>query len=126
MTKTDRRCCLCGLLLRQSPDHDRKIRIVAKRAPPAMRSPGAKVGLHARAVAPGGRFDALHRKAALGQQVFDSQFGPAAAIDWVPVDFDQKWGADQEVPARIEHLINMATRSIRPEQVLENLLGDDQ
>ena len=55
-----------------------------------------------------------------------SELGPTAAIDGVLVDANQERRRVDEVPARLQHRMDVSSRAIGPQQMFEYLIGDDQ
>src|SRR5215813_10529840 len=58
--------------------------------------------------------------------MFHSQLSPSRTIDWYFMHLDQERGSHEEIPARLEHCIRVLPRTVRPKQVLEHLVRDNQ
>ena len=91
-----------------------------------MRNPVAKARFDAGAVAPGAGFYALDGKAAIGEKMLHAGSVQRLQSMGAQLNLEEERGADEEVAAGIEHLIDVAAGTVGPEQVLEDLLGDDQ
>src|SRR5262249_31713027 len=50
---------------------------------------------------------------------------PSRAILWIIVNLNQKWCGNEQRTIRIEHLEHIAYCAIRPKEMLEHLLGDN-
>lgn len=55
----------------------------------------------------------------------NSDLRPSRAIFWHIVNLNQKWRGNEQRAVRGEHLEYIAYRAIRPKQMLEHLLGDN-
>ena len=113
-------------LLRKCPHRDGKIGFVTQGTPGPVKSPASKVGADTGAISPRTGPNPLQIEAALGQKVSNAGFGPALTVVWRFVNSDQKGRGDQKVAAGAQHLIHMLSGTVRPLQVLEHLLRDDQ
>ena len=112
-------------LLCESPYHNWIIGLVLKRAKPSVPSPSLEVGLQTGTISPRIRFDIFFGKSAILKQKLQTLLGPAVAINWDFVDPQQKRGRDDKPPTRSEHLENVASSSMRPRKMLENLIRND-
>src|SRR5437870_1346367 len=93
---------------------------------PAVFPPSTEIRDHARTVSPRTGANRIEVKPALGEEIFHPQLRPARTIDGHLVYLDQKWRGHQEVSAGFQHLVDIRSRSIRPQQMLEHLFCNDQ
>jgi|EndMetStandDraft_5_1072996.scaffolds.fasta_scaffold126716_2 hypothetical protein len=89
-------------------------------------APFEQIGIEAFLISPRRGLDVACIKPALLQQVRQTLFSPAAAIDRNLMNADQKWCRDDKVTARPQHRINISAGAHWPGKMFKHLVGDDQ
>src|SRR5262245_21816092 len=120
--------CELADLLGESPDGHGRVGLVSQRMESSrVRRPvlACQVRPDAGSVTPGFGSDAV-AEAAFEEVVAQSGLSPTSAVVRSFVDADQERRRDEEPSGRLEHRQDIPPGAIRPEQVLENLLSDDE
>src|SRR5262249_14982695 len=117
-------------LLRQGPDVDREFSLIPKRMLPRLvdnpLAPSIQIRNHAFAIPPRARARRFQREPGVREQMFESRLGRSRAMVWLLVDAHEKGGGEQEMPAGLQHCRHVHEGPVGPQNVLQDLLGDDE